>query len=122
MFSSHGLRIVVVVCGASAFALACLIPFALQAGGVKLGPDAPIQLVQGKSGNGGKGGDPPGPPITPPGQGGTPPGQQKGGASTPAPAGTADHGSGVHGAHGRDSGTFGTPSGQRGTGEVPEGR
>ena len=107
------LRIATVACGAGAFAIACLIPFVLQAGGVKLGPDAPVQLAQdkGKSGNGDKGkGEPPFPP----------PGQQKGG--TPTPSETTDHESGVHGAHGRDSGAFGTPSGLRGTREVPEGR
>jgi hypothetical protein len=120
MIPPRNLRIVAIACVAGAFAIACLIPFALQAGGTRLGPDAPVLFAQGKgkNGNGGKGGDPPGPPITPPGQGGTPPGQQKNGA----PAATIDHESGVHGAHGRDSGTFGTPSGLRGTREVPEGR
>ncbi|OHC83140.1 MAG: hypothetical protein A3G73_06185 [Rhodospirillales bacterium RIFCSPLOWO2_12_FULL_67_15] len=121
MIPPRNLRIATVACGAGAFAIACLIPFVLQAGGVKLGPDMPLRFAQdkGKSGDGGKGGDPPGPPITPPGQNGTPPGQQKNGA---APAVPTDHESGVHGAAGRDSGAFGTPSGLRGTREVPEGR
>ncbi len=112
MIPPRGLRIVTAAFVAGVFAVAYLAPFALHAGGVKLGPDAPFQLAQGKGkgGNGDKGkGEPPFPP----------PGLQKNGATPAAPT---DHESGVHGAHGRDSGAFGTPSGQRGTREVPEGR
>ncbi len=94
------------------FILGLVAVFGFAAGaanaGSRLGPDAPVQFAQGKkNGDKGKGDNPPG-------------FEKKGGA--PAPGAPTNHESGVHGLDGRDSGTFGTPSGQRGTREVPEGR
>ena len=112
MIAPRVFRIVMVAGVAGAFATVSLVPFPVQAGGKKLGPDKPLQLAQdkGKGGNGDKGkGEPPFPP----------PGLQKNGAT---PAVPTDHESGVHGANGRNSAGFGTPSGLRGTREVPEGR